>query len=77
MYIQITTRCNMSCEHCCYSCTHEGEDMSLETFRNCLGFDEYNTLGGGEPTIHPLFWQFLGRICAMGHRAAFARSDPR
>lgn len=61
MYIRITSRCNMTCEHCCYSCTEHGEDMTLETFRNAI---EYNpdsvSLGGGEPTIHPLFWQFLG-----------------
>ena len=60
MYIQITTRCNMECPHCCFSCTNKGEDMSLETFREALAMgDEYLTLGGGEPTMHPLFDQFL------------------
>lgn len=59
MYVQITTRCNMKCRHCCFSCTENGEDMSFETFKNCLEFDEYISIGGGEPTIHPLFWQFI------------------
>lgn len=59
MYIQITTRCNMSCEHCCYDCTFEGEDMSLDVFREALRFDEYLSIGGGEPTIHPKFWELL------------------
>jgi len=42
------------------SCTKKGQDMSIETFRNALKFDESITIGGGEPTIHPLFWQFIG-----------------
>lgn len=65
MYIQITTRCNMRCAHCCYSCTTRGQDMPLETFRNALKCsDDMIALGGGEPTIHPLFWQMLGESLA-------------
>ena len=60
-YIQITTRCNMSCVHCCYRCTPEGEDMSIETFQNALAFEgECIAIGGGEPTLHPQFWEFIG-----------------
>jgi len=58
MYIQITTRCNMHCAHCGMSCTAQGEDMSLQTFRQALEYSEDTVaIGGGEPTIHPLFWQ--------------------
>jgi len=65
MYIQITTRCNFHCKHCGMSCTKKGEDMSLETFRNAIAIvflydGDSISLGGGEPTLHPLFWQFLG-----------------
>jgi len=61
MYIQITTRCNMECDHCGMNCTAEGEDMSFKTFRKALDLSEgaYMTLGGGEPTIHPDFKLFL------------------
>lgn len=62
MYIQITTRCNMRCRHCCFSCTRKGEDMSQEVFSRALRHpDEYTsvTLGGGEPTVHPLFREFV------------------
>lgn len=56
MYFQITTRCNMRCEHCCYSCTKDGDDMTLDTFRRglelCHGFA---VIGGGEPTLHEHF----------------------
>ena len=65
MYIQITTRCNMACEHCGMNCTANGEDMSRETFKKALEFcDEIISIGGGEPTIHPLFWDFLGMSLA-------------
>ena len=65
-YIQITTRCNMECAHCCYSCTAKGRDMTGKTFRAAVAWaldyegDETISLGGGEPTIHPKFWEFIG-----------------
>ncbi len=64
MYIMITDRCNMRCSHCCYSCTETGQDMTIETFVKACQLAESNgemiVLGGGEPTLHPLFWQFFG-----------------
>jgi len=66
MYIQITNRCNMSCEHCGMNCTAQGEDMTPKTFKNALSYcDEVVSIGGGEPTIHPKFKQFL--FDAIGH----------
>lgn len=61
MYLQITTKCNMRCGHCLYSCEPgKGEDMSLETFRAALVYcDEYPCIGGGEPTMHPEFGTIL------------------
>jgi len=39
--------------------------MSLRTFEKALAFnDEMISLGGGEPTIHPKFWEFLGKAIA-------------
>ena len=62
MYLQITTRCNMSCEHCGFDCKAEGEDMSMEVFRAAVGVldSESISIGGGEPTLHPNFWEILG-----------------
>lgn len=65
MYIRITSRCNMKCDHCCFSCEPgKGEDMSLETYRQALrqvgDREDMFTLGGGEPTIHRQFDRFLG-----------------
>ena len=62
MYIQITTRCNMSCEHCHYACGSQGQNMSAKTFKAALALAEIDgsvTIGGGEPTLHPNFWHFL------------------
>jgi MoaA/NifB/PqqE/SkfB family radical SAM enzyme len=69
MYIRITSRCNMTCAHCAYNCTAKGADMSLKTYEAALKFssdmgDESVSIGGGEPTMHPLFWQFLGLAMA-------------
>lgn len=64
MYLQLTTRCNMTCAHCCFSANHQGDDMSEATFRQALKFahslGEYLVLGGGEPTVHPAFLDLLG-----------------
>lgn len=65
MYIQITTRCNMACGHCCFACRPgAGVDMTRETFvaacKLARNYGQHIALGGGEPTIHPLFWEFLG-----------------
>jgi len=60
MYIQITTRCNMTCAHCCFSCTAEGEDMSCEVYAKALDVaGDCISIGGGEPTLHSHFWEFL------------------
>lgn len=56
----------MTCAHCGMNCTHQGEDMSLETWAKVKeGFlDEIISIGGGEPTLHPFFWQILGESIA-------------
>ncbi len=63
MYIQITSRCNMKCRHCAFSCTSKGKDMSKETFDKAIALaSEYGQdvmIGGGEPTLHPQFKDFL------------------
>ena len=64
MHIMITTRCNMTCAHCCYACLGSGENMDFITFRAAaklaIKLNDRVALAGGEPTTHPLFWDFLG-----------------
>lgn len=59
MYLQITNRCNMRCSHCLFDCTEQGTDMSFDIARQAIdiasNYEEYITIGGGEPTLHPKF----------------------
>ena len=57
MYLQITSKCNMNCRHCGFSCNRKGIHMEWETFINAIQFirdrdDETISIGGGEPTLH-------------------------
>lgn len=65
MYLRLTSRCNMTCPHCCFAATRKGEDMSREVFITALSlaarYGEMITLGGGEPTVHKEFFAFLDK----------------
>ena len=69
MYIRLTNRCNMSCIHCYMRAQKlskpvPGSDMTTKTYKNAIRIardrGEFIALGGGEPTIHPRFWEMLG-----------------
>lgn len=67
MYLQITTKCNHHCQHCAFSCTMRGKHMTWNTFIDAVSFirncnNEIITIGGGEPTLHPRFFDIL-KIC--------------
>ncbi len=63
MYLRLTTRCDMTCAHCCVSATAKGQDMSMETYKQAIELGSqhgcYFVLGGGEPTLHPDFETML------------------
>ena len=65
MYIQITSKCNMQCVHCGFSCGPKGKHATVETIKNAIEvnreyFDGNLFIGGGEPTLHPQFWEIFG-----------------
>ena len=67
MYIQITTKCNMTCDHCCMSCGRRaGKHMDMEVVRKACQiaseYEEFITIGGGEPTLHPNFMEIFGLV---------------
>jgi len=66
MYLQTTLRCNMKCSHCCYSCSMRGKHGDFNTIVDAIAFARNNTelitIGGGEPTLHPRFFDIL-KLC--------------
>jgi len=72
--VMITERCNMSCACCAVSAGPAGRDMDMDTFKRvCERIREVPRLkkvclSGGEPTLHPLFWEFVDMALGkMGH----------
>lgn len=67
-YIHVTTNCNMSCAHCCFSYGNgrKGKDMPIDMFRNIMKLSSDNgeivTIGGGEITMYENFEQMIGII---------------
>lgn len=71
MMVQITNRCRMACPHCLDDATPDGGLMDEATFNNALKFaKDYEcpvlTISGGEPTEHPLFFDFCKRASKAG-----------
>lgn len=76
VYIRITDRCNMSCQHCMFAATAAGQDMTLHRFKQAIGLVQQIgspfVIGGGEPTLHPRFNAFL--FYAMLNSSIYAPS---
>lgn len=53
----------MVCEHCYFSCTAFGDNMSDSVFEKALSlaqaWQNRIVIGGGEPTLHPSFFDYL------------------
>ena len=55
----------MSCAHCCFSCGKHGKHGDYDVILEGLAFtrdtigNEFITIGGGEPTLHPRFFDIL------------------
>ncbi|MEA2065345.1 MAG: radical SAM protein [Patescibacteria group bacterium] len=65
--INITNKCNLNCPHCYVSSNRNGKEMSRQDLQLVLNECEKAgvlqiAVGGGEPTLHPLFTDFLKEI---------------
>lgn len=65
--INITNKCNLYCPHCYVNSSQDGKEMSWPDFhlvvRECKKAGILQVaIGGGEPTLHPLFVDFLKEI---------------
>jgi MoaA/NifB/PqqE/SkfB family radical SAM enzyme len=74
--IELTNRCNLSCQHC-FSRRHGGrDDLPLSVIKRILAeakthdFDHLS-FTGGEPTIHPDFAEMLRLTHQAGYRFGF------
>ena len=76
-YLQLTTKCNMKCDHCAYSCTMAGKHGNYQVILDALDFikehaESHIALGGGEPTLHPRFFDILKKSIDMFDHTWFA-----
>ncbi len=71
--LQVTDRCNLKCQHCYLGDGHH-RDLSILRIRNILEeFEEIQglrlLLSGGEPLLHPQFWDLNDSLKEYGFRS--------
>ncbi|MBR0192061.1 MAG: radical SAM protein [Thermoguttaceae bacterium] len=70
LFFEITNRCNLKCRHCGSNCTAKGEALTVEdveaTLRTIRGEKPTICLTGGEPMLHPDFYEIAERVRALG-----------
>lgn len=70
LFFEITDRCNLRCRHCGSSCTAEGQFLTAEDVERTLstirGDKPTVCLTGGEPMLHPEFFEIAGLVKSMG-----------
>lgn len=71
LFFEITNRCNLNCKHCGSNCTPIGQLLTVEEVECTLRTIEHDKpmicLTGGEPMLHPDFFQIANRIQTMGY----------
>lgn len=74
--IELTNRCNLSCQHCFEERHAATGDLPLEILEKVLregkscGIDNVS-FTGGEPTIHRQFDEIIRRVCEAGYTFSF------
>lgn len=68
MLFRITNHCSNGCPHCLNDCKPDDSHCTLETIHQFVKFFNSTTartilIGGGEPTEHPRFFQYVNYIC--------------
>ena len=72
LFFEITNKCNLRCKHCGSSCTAKGEALTVDDVRATLSTliedKPMICLTGGEPMLHPDFFEIAGAVHSMGFR---------
>lgn len=70
LFFEITSRCNLRCKHCGSSCSSKGALLTVEdvrrTLETVLSEDPMICLTGGEPMMHPDFFEIASCVHSMG-----------
>lgn len=71
MQLQLTDRCNLKCEFCYNSLDHKPGEMTFDEIRAILAQMRdagtlFVCLTGGEPTLHPRFFEIARLVREMG-----------
>lgn len=70
LFFEITNRCNLRCRHCGSNCTAFGQTLTVEDIQGVLktiqGDKPSICLTGGEPMMHPAFFEIAQCVRSMG-----------
>ena len=74
LFFELTNRCNLSCRHCGSSCTSKGQSLTIDDVEATLdtihatiqGDKPMICLTGGEPLMHPDFYEIAGLVKSKG-----------
>ena len=71
LFFEITNRCNLCCKHCGSHCTSKGELLTIgdveATLRSIHDENPMICLTGGEPMLHPEFFEIAQCVRSMGY----------
>jgi len=79
LYLDLTYRCNMDCNYC-YNPLREKFDMDLDYFAEVcrrLPRPVFFRFLGGEPTLHPRFFEFITTARRFEHHVYFSSNGIR
>ena len=70
LFFEITNRCNLNCAHCGSRCTSNGESLTVTDVKTALRSISQDKpticLTGGEPMLHPQFFDIAECVQSMG-----------
>lgn len=84
MLLEITQRCNLTCPTCyADSSPHKDESLTMDQFRALVagllakgkGTADLIQLSGGEPTIHPDFFEMVEHALAAGIKQVYVNTN--